>query len=82
MLKNLETLTAIPSTYVNINRTNNRLVFKTKDWYKLELKTPSTMKLLGSTGNLIDKRKDGEIIPTLEVSEVLVQCNLVDEQYQ
>ena len=82
MLKNLETLTAIPSTYVNINRTNNRLVFKTKDWYKLELKTPSTMKLLGSTGNLIDKRKDGEIIPTLEVAEVFVQCNLVDEQYQ
>ena len=40
------------------------------------------MKLLGSTGNLIDKRKDGEIIPTLEVSEVFVQCNLVDEQYQ
>ena len=82
MLKNLETLTAIPSTYVNINRTNNRLVFKTKDRYKLELKTPSTMKLLGSTGNLIDKRKDGEIIPTLEVAEVFVQCNLVDEQYQ
>ena len=82
MLKNLETLTAIPSTYVNINRTNNRLVFKTKDWYKLELKTPSTMKLLGSTGNLIDKTKDGEIIPTLEVAEVFVQCNLVDGQYQ
>ena len=79
----METLTAIPSTHVNINRTNNRLVFKTKDWYKLELKTPSTMKLLGSTGNLIDKTKDGEIIPTLEVAEVvLVQCNLVDEQYQ
>ena len=79
----METLTAIPSTHVNINRTNNRLVSKKKNWYKLELKTPSTMKLLGSTGNLIDKTKDGEIIPTLEVAEVvLVQCNLVDEQYQ
>ena len=30
-IKNLETLTAIPSTHLNINRTNNRLVFKTKD---------------------------------------------------
>ena len=79
----METLTAIPSTHVNINRTSNRLVSKKKNWYKLELKTPSTMKLLGSTGNLIDKTKDGEIIPTLEVAEVvLVQCNLVDEQYQ
>ena len=79
----METLTAIPSTHDNINRTNNRLVSKKKNWYKLELKTPSTMKLLGSTGNLIDKTKDGEIIPTLEVAEVvLVQCNPVDEQYQ
>ena len=79
----METLTAIPSTHVNINRTNNRLVFKTKDWYNLELKTPSTMKLLGSTWNLIDQTKDGDILPTLEVAEVvLVQCSLVVEQYQ
>ena len=83
MLKTLETLTAIPSTHVNISRTNNRLVFKTKDRYQLELKTPSTMKLLGSTENLIDKTKDGEIVPTLEVAEVvLVQCNLAYEQFQ
>ena len=41
------------------------------------------MKLLGSTGNLIDKTKDGDILPTLEVAEVVVvQCSLVVEQYQ
>ena len=29
-IKNLETLPAIPSTHLNINRTNNRLVSKKK----------------------------------------------------
>ena len=58
-------------------------MFKIKDGYKLELKTPETMKLLGSTKKLIDKTKNGENIPVLEVAEVvLVQCNLVDNQYQ
>ena len=41
------------------------------------------MKLFGSTKNLIDKTKNGEKVPTIEVAEVvLVRCNLVDNQYQ
>ena len=32
-----------------INRIHNRLVFKIKDGYKLEIQTPETMKLFGST---------------------------------
>ena len=41
------------------------------------------MKLFGSTKKLIDKTKNGENIPNLEVAEVvLVHCNLVDNQYQ
>ena len=36
-LKKHETLTRIPPTHVYINRINNRLVFKIKDGYKLEL---------------------------------------------
>ena len=66
-----------------INRINNRLVFKIKDGYKLELQTPETMKLFDSTIKLIEKTKNGEKVPSLEVVEVvLVQCNLVDNQYQ
>ena len=39
------------------------------------------MKLFGSTKKLIDKTKNGENVPILEVFEiVLVQCNLVDNQ--
>ena len=59
------------------------LVFKIKDGYKLELQTPETMKLIGSTKKLIDKTKNGEKVPNLEgVEVVLFQCNLVDNQYQ
>ena len=46
-----ETLTTIPHTHVYISRINNRLVFKIKGRYKLELKTLETMKLFGSTKN-------------------------------
>ena len=69
--------------YVYINRINNRLVFKIKDGYKQELQTPETIKLFGSTKKLVDKAKNGEKVPSLEVVEVaLVQCNLADNQYQ
>ena len=41
------------------------------------------MKSLGSTKKLIDKTKNEENVPSLEVAEVvLVQCNLVDNKYQ
>ena len=58
-------------------------MFKIKDGYKLELQTPETMKLFGSTKKLIDKTKNGEKVQSLGAVEVvLVQCNLVDNQYQ
>ena len=67
-------LTTNPLICFYIYRINNRLVFKIKDTYKLELQT---MKLLGSTKKIIDKIKNGEIMPSLEVVElVVVQCNL------
>ena len=41
------------------------------------------MKLLGSTKKAIDKTKNGEKVPILEVVEVvLLQYNLVDNKYQ
>ena len=83
VIKKHKTLTTIPPIHVYFNRINNRLVFKVKDGYKVEFQTPETMKLFGSTKKLIDKTKNGEKVPSLEVVEVvLVQCNLVDNQYQ
>ena len=41
------------------------------------------MKLFRITKKLIDKTKNGENVPSLEVVEVvLVHCNLVDNQHQ
>ena len=41
------------------------------------------MKLLGSTVSKINKDKDGENVPHLEVAElVLVHCNFVNNDYQ
>ena len=41
------------------------------------------MKLLGSTKKVVDKDKNGENIPKLEIVEVvLVLCNLVKNDYQ
>ena len=58
-------------------------MFKIKDGYKLELQTSETIKVFGSIGKLIGKTKNGENVPSLEVVElVLVQSNLVDDQYQ
>ena len=69
--------------YTYINRINNRLVLKIKEWYKLELQTTEIMKLFGSTKKLIAKTKYGENVQSLEVVEVvLVENNLVDYQYQ
>ena len=41
------------------------------------------MKLLGSNKNKIAKDKNGENVPHLEITEVvLVHCNIVDNDYQ
>ena len=58
--KKHETLTTNPPIHIYINRINDILVFIKKDEYKLELQTPETMKLFGSTKRLIDKTKNGE----------------------
>ena len=82
IIKKHETLTTIHPIYVYINSINNRLVFKITDGYKLELRTPETIKLFGSAKILLDKTKNREKVPIPEVVEVvLVQCNLVDNQY-
>ena len=50
-----------PPIHTYVNRVNNRTVFKFKDGYKLELQTPETLKLFGSTKKLIGKTKNAEI---------------------
>ena len=83
IIKKHQTLTENPSIQIYPNKIKNRIVFKIKTGYKLELLTPETMKLLGSTKKVVDKDKNGEIVPKLDsVEVVLVQCNLVKNGYQ
>ena len=72
IIKKHDTLSTNPFIHVYINKINNRLVFKIKDRYKLELQTPETMKLFGSTKKLIDKIKNWENVSSLEVVEVVL----------
>ena len=70
-----------PPVHIYVNKIENRIVFKIKTGYKLELLTENTLQLLGSSKKVIDKNKNGE--PRLETVEVvLVQCNLVNNNYQ
>ena len=63
------------------NRILNRITFRIKRGYKLELLTTEKMRLLGD-GPIIDTTKNGENIPKLEiVRNVLVFCNLVQNVY-
>ena len=56
-----------PSIKVYINKIENRITFKIKNGYYLELLTPETMKLLGSTESKISKDKNGENVPHLKI---------------
>ena len=72
-----------PPIRIYVNRIENRTTFKIKSRYYLELLTPETMKLLGSTESKMIKNKNGENVPHLVVVElVLVHCNLVNNDYQ
>ena len=81
IIKKHETLTENPQVQIYVNRIKNRIVFKIKTGYKLELLTSEKMKLLGSTKKICDE--DGENLPKLESVEfVLVHCDLVKNDYQ
>ena len=68
---------------IYVNKIENRVKFKTKNGYSLELLFPETMKLLGSNENKITKDKNGEIVHHLEIAEVvLVHCNIVNDDFQ
>ena len=72
-----------PSIRIYVNKIEKRITFKIKNGYYLELLTPETMKSLGSTVSKINKDKNGENVPHLEIVEVvLVYCNLVNNDYQ
>ena len=63
--KKHETLTENPAVQIYPNKIKNRIVFKRKTGYKLELLTPETVKLLRRTKKDVNKDREGEIVPKL-----------------
>ena len=83
IIKKQETIGENSPILIYANTINNRIVFIIKIGYKLELLSKETMKLLGSTKDIIDADKNSENVPRLEnVEVVLVHCNLVNNSYQ
>ena len=72
-----------PSVQIYVNTIENRVTFKIKKGYALELLTPETMQFLRSTESKITKFKNGENVLHLEITEVvLVHCNIINNYYQ
>ena len=72
-----------PSVLIYENKIENRVKFKTKNGYSLELLTSETMKLLGGTENKTIKDKNSENVSYLKIKEaVLVHCNIGNHDYQ
>ena len=78
IIKKHETIGENASILIYANTINNRIVFKIKSGYKLELLSKETMKLFGSTKDTIDADKNSENVPKV----ALVHCNLVNNAYQ
>ena len=70
------------SIRIYTNKIENRITFKIKTRYFLELLTPEKVKLLGSTKSKIKDENDNNL-PDLEITEVvLMHCNVVNNNYQ
>ena len=83
IIKKREKIGETAPIIIYANTITNRVVFKVKTGYKLELLSKETMKLLGSTKNSIDADKNSENVPRLEnVEVVLLHCNLVNNSCQ
>ena len=54
-----------------MNKAENRITLTIKLGYYLQLLTPETIKLLGSTKSKITEDKNGENVPRLGISEAV-----------
>ena len=68
-----------PLIGIYVNKTENKITFRVKRIYYLELLMPETIKLIGSTRSKVTKDETGENVPHLEIAEVvLAHYNIVN----
>ena len=72
IIKKHETLTKNTPIQIYPNKIKNRIIFKVKTGYKLELLSPETTKLLGKPKKHTDEDKNGKDVPKLESVEVVL----------
>ena len=83
IIKNHETVTDNPSIRIYINKIEDRITFKIKTGYYLQLLAPETIKLVGSTKSKTTKDKNNENVPHLEITKVvLIHSNIVKNDYR
>ena len=83
IIKKHKTIAKVSPVLVYVNEINNRIVFKIKSGYKLELLSKETIRLLGSSTDTMDGDKNSELVAKIEsVDLVLVRCNVVNNSYQ
>ena len=67
-----------PSVRIYVNKIENRITSKTITGYYLELSSPETMKLLEISKSKITKDENGENVPHLKITEVvLIHCDVL-----
>ena len=72
IIKKHETLNVDLTIEIYTNKIKNRVLFKIKTGYKLELLTSETMRLLESTNKDDDTDKNGENVPNIESAALVV----------
>ena len=77
IIKKHETIADNRPLQIFVKKIKNRIVFKIKTSYKLELLSKETMQLLGSSKNMLIKIKMKKLCHNF-----LVHCNLVNKNYQ
>ena len=83
IVKKHETVIGKPSIRIYVNKIENRITFKIKTRYYLEILTPETMKLLGRTKSNKIKDENSENAHHIEITdEVLVRRNNVNNRYK
>ena len=83
IIKNHDAVTNNIPLRIYINKIQNIIAFKIKKEHYLQLLTPEMTKLLGNTKSKISKDENGENVPHLEVTEiVLFHCNIVNNNCQ
>ena len=73
-----EKVTNKPSMIIYVNNLENKITFKIKAGYYLQPLMPKTMNLLECPKNKTTKDENGENVPRLQITDVVLNhCNIV-----